>query len=264
MKYELIALDLDDTLLNSEKKITPRAKAAVVAARQAGVRVVIATGRAYGSLLQFSDQLGGRDYAISLAGGMVTDPAGRVIIGQYLPPEVTWMLMNWAVCRGIYFQVYTEKGFSYPRRTGFTEMYEKGGGFAGHLEPDLPSRLDLMAGKLLLICDESLADEYRSALESDFPALLVEKSAPFFVEISTREASKGNALRQLAARLGVPREKVMAIGDSEIDRSMVEWAGTGVAMANAIPEVIRLADHVAPSCDEDGVARVLEELVLDD
>lgn len=262
MEYELIALDLDDTLLNSEKKITQRAKDAIAAARKKGVRVVIATGRAYGSLLQFADQLGERDYAISLAGGLVSDPAGNTVISMCLDPEVTWMLMNWAVCRGVYFQAYIGTGFRYPQRTRFTDMYETGGGFAGELEPGLASRLDVEAGKILYICDEDRTDGCRRILEGTFPGLSIEKSSPVFLEISRKEASKGNALRLLAALLGIPREKIMAIGDSEIDQSMVAWAGMGVAMANAIPEVKAVADHVAPSCDEDGVARTIERFVL--
>lgn len=262
VKYELIALDLDDTVLNSKKEISQRTKKAIEDARATGARVVVASGRAYGSLKRFADELTIQDYAISLAGGVVHDATGNVIHGVYLDPEIAWMVMNWCASRGVYYQVYTAEGFFYPRRAIYSEKYERVGGYAGHEDPSLPYRHDLALGKILVICEVDEAQELRAALERDFPALSIDQSAPFFLEISDKTASKGDALRYLAEHLGVPREKVLAIGDSEIDETMIQWAGMGIAMKNSVPAVLEVADYVTDTNDEDGVATALDKFLL--
>lgn len=88
------------------------------------------------------------------------------------------------------------------------------------------------------------------------------RSAPFFYEILHSEASKGNAVRQLAQLLGIEQAEVMCIGDNGNDLTMIEWAGCGVAMANAIPEVLEAANFQTRSNNEHGVAHAIHELVL--
>lgn len=88
------------------------------------------------------------------------------------------------------------------------------------------------------------------------------KSSPFFYEILHPAASKGNAVRQLADLLGIAKEEVMAIGDNGNDLTMIDWAGCGVAMGNAIPEVKASANYETKSNNENGVAHAIQELVL--
>ena len=88
------------------------------------------------------------------------------------------------------------------------------------------------------------------------------KSTPFYYEIMNKNASKGNALAKLADHLGLNKDEVMAIGDNENDLTMLEYAGIGVAMKNAIPIVKEVADVETASNDEDGVALVVEQYVL--
>lgn len=262
VRYELIALDLDDTVLNSKKKISKRTKQAIEDTQVAHVPIVVASGRAYGSLKRFADELGIQNYAISLAGGLIHDPDGNVIHGVYLDPEIAWMVMNWCASRGVYYQVYTEEGFFYPRRVTYSEKYERVGGYDGHEDPSLPYRHDLKLGKILVICEEDQTQGLKAALERDFPALSIDQSAPFFIEISDKMASKGEALCYLAEHLGVPQSKVLAIGDSEIDVTMIKWAGMGIAMKNSVPAVLEAADYVTDTNNKDGVAKALDKFVL--
>lgn len=262
MDYELIALDLDDTVLGPDKKISDRNRSAVRAALAAGVRVIIASGRAYLGVRRFRDELGLRDYTISTGGSVTMDPDGRVFDTDPIDPETTHGVMQWAMERGIYFQVYTGEGFMYRKRTAHTDRYEYNNGFRGILTKDLPERQDIAAGKILFIDSAENISRWGRELAEVYPSLLIQTSHPTFLEISSRAASKGAALERLARHLGVPREKVMAIGDSEIDRSMIEWAGLGVAMENAAADIRAEADWVTGPSSQDGVADAIERFVL--
>ncbi|MBD5560269.1 MAG: HAD family phosphatase [Clostridia bacterium] len=262
MDYRLIALDLDDTLLDSSKRISRRNREAIDAVRIKGAHVVIATGRAYGALTQFRDTLGLHDYSIHIGGALISDPDGRLIYGDYIAPESVRSIMEWAVKRGIYFQVYTDRDYRYLQRTVHTENYERNVEFAGIEDPDLLTREDLRAAKILLIDTEKTVPEFRRELSPQYPDLSFETSMPWFLEISNRSASKGNALRYIGRHLGIPAEQTAAFGDSEIDLSMIEYAGLGAAMANAAPEIRAAADVVVPSNTDDGVAWGLEKYCL--
>lgn len=262
MDYRLIALDLDDTLLDSSKRISERNRQAVAAAAAAGKRVVIATGRARGALLQFEKALGLHDYTIHIGGALISDPDGNLIHSDYIDPGSARSIMQWAVDHGVYFQVYTDRDYRYLERTQHTENYEKAVEYAGVRDPDLLTREDLRVAKILLIGTAETVPGFRSALKDQYPDLSFETSMSWFLEISNRTASKGNALRLLAEHLGIPRDETAAFGDSEIDLSMIEYAGLGAAVANAAEEIRRAADVVVPANTEDGVAWGIENYCL--
>lgn len=263
MDYNLIALDLDDTLLDSDKKVSERNRQAIAQARDQGAHVVIATGRARGALVQFEKALGLHDYSIHIGGALISDPDGELIYGNYIDPEAARSIMQWAHSKGVYFQVYTDKDYRYLKRTQQTENYENAVEFKGVEDPDLLQRTDLPVAKILLIDTEETIPEFRRELSALYPELSFETSMSWFLEISSRTASKGNALRFLGERLGIPREQTAAFGDSEIDLSMIEYAGLGMAVANATDEVRSAADAVVPANTEDGVAWGLEKYCLD-
>ena len=264
MQYELIALDLDDTLLDPDKRISKRNLAAVTAARDAGVHIIIATGRAYAGIGGFTKELGLRDYAIVTGGAAIMGPDGNVVDMQPVSESVTHQVMEWARSRDIYFQAYMDGTFWYETPTQYTSLYEKWNGYRGVHVPDLSERRDLASAKLLFIGTPEETQERRAAMHDAFPDLSLEVSDPRFLEISNPAASKGSALLRLGEQLRVPPGRMIAIGDSPIDRSMIEAAGLGVAVQNAVPEVLEAADLVTASCTEDGVAKVIEEYVLAD
>lgn len=263
MEYKLIALDLDETLLNRERTISERNRAAVKRAQEAGVQIVLASGRIYDSMLPFRKRLGlAGSYTISTGGAVLTAPDGSIAATFGMDPELTWALMNWAAQRGIYFQVYTEKEFLYQRRTRRTDDYERVGRLRGREDPELLCRHDIHAGKVLYLDTPEKLSVVRREVERAFPGIAVETSHPTLLEMSRTDASKGNALKKLGQILNIPREQMIAMGDSEIDRSMIRYAGLGVAMENAKPSIKALADYVAPANTEDGVAEVIDRFIF--
>lgn len=262
MAYNLIALDLDDTLLDADKNISSRNLAAVRDAQAEGARVIVASGRAYRGVLPYLQALGLHDYTIATGGAVTMNPDGTVAETDPISPQVTQAVIAWAIENGAYYQVYSGDGFMYPKRTRYTDRYEANNGFTGVHTPDLAARTDIAAGKILLIDSAQNIDRWGRQLRAQFPSLLIQTSHPTFLEISSAHASKGAALARLANRLGIARENVMAFGDSEIDRSMIEYAGLGVAVENATEDVRRSADYITESAGSDGVAAALEKFVI--
>lgn len=263
MHYDLIALDLDDTLLDKQKNISSRNRQAVAAAHAAGAHIVIATGRAYGALLQFARDLGIEDYSIIIGGALVADPKGSIVYGNYIEPPQAHAVMQWAADHGVHFQTYTDSGFVYLQHNQYTDNYEKTVGFKGSADPDLLDRTDMRAAKILFIDSPENIQTFKHDIADLFPGLTAQTSEPWFLEIMNETASKGQALKWLGELLHVPRRRIAAFGDSEIDVSMIEYAGLGVAVANACPQALAAADVVAPSCDENAVAWGIEKYVLE-
>lgn len=262
MKYQLIALDLDDTLLNGEKRISFRNREAIADAKRKGAHIILATGRAYGATTQFQEMLQLHDYLIHIGGALIADPAGTIIYGEFIEPASVRDILNWADAHNVYFQVYTDHDYRYREYTDNTAAYEKAVNYNGILDPDLLTRDDLSVSKILIIDSPEKVVTYKETLSQLFPELSFETSLNNFLEISSKRASKGNALKWIAAQLKIPREEVAAFGDSGIDRSMIEYAGLGIAVDNAQRDVREAADVIAPSNEEDGVAWGLENYCL--
>lgn len=262
MAYKLIALDLDDTLLDSEKHISKRNREALASARAKGARIILASGRAYPGVSGFNEILGNKDYTIVCGGGQVADPDGKVIYSAYLSPITTKQVMRWAVTHGVYFQVYTDDGYFFLQRNDYSDYYEKLCGYSGIEDPGLMNTEMILAAKILLIDTEEKLEEYRSELSAMFPELVIKKSQSDFLEIMDPAATKGKALEYLAKKLGIEKEQVIAVGDSEIDESMIRWAGMGIAMENAVDACKEASNDITGSCNADGVALAVEKYIL--
>ncbi len=142
------------------------------------------------------------------------------------------------------------------------------GGYADdHLRQvgDLSRFLERGPQKLVFVNEPQVTSRLLVDLTARFGAVLqVVQSFPRYVELTHRDVSKAKAVEWLATRWGIPRKQVIAIGDQGNDCSMIEWAGLGVAMGNAIEDVKAVADYVAPSAEEDGVAAVIDRFILNE
>lgn len=263
MAYKLIALDLDDTLLDCEKNISKRNIEALAAAREKDVRIILASGRAYPGVCKFNKILNNEDYTIVCGGGQIADPSGKVIYSAYLSPLTTKQVMRWAVTHGIHFQVYTDDGYYFLHKNDYSDYYERLCGYGGYEAPNLMDTEMILAAKVLLIDTPEKLEECRSELSVMFPELIIKKSQSDFLEIMDPEATKGNALAYLAKKLEIDQQQVIAVGDSEIDESMIRWAGMGIAMENACEACIEAANYVTGRHDEDGVAQAVEKYILE-
>jgi hypothetical protein len=265
----LVAIDLDDTLLRSDLTISERTVAVLRQVRVRGVVVTLSTGRMFSSARPFAERLEFDVPLITYGGALVKNAGtGEVLYNRPLEPEVARQVIRFARERKVQANFYLLNGDDdelYAELvTPWGKDYDRFSRVPLHRVPDLEALLEEGNPlKLLLIDDEPAADrcllELRELLGKQ---VHIAKSKPRFVEVDHPEATKGRALQELAAWLQVERSQILAVGDNYNDIEMLEFAGLGIAVANAPPEVRRLAGHVTASNDEDGVAQALERFVL--
>ncbi|MCR4400570.1 MAG: Cof-type HAD-IIB family hydrolase [Syntrophomonadaceae bacterium] len=264
-RIKLVAIDLDDTLLDSRLRIPPAAAEAIARARRRGVHITLATGRMFASALPYALQLGVDLPLISYQGALVRHVlSGEELVSRKVDPgagrQALARLREW----GLHVQAYWDDRLCMEALTPEGEDYAR---LAG-VTPLLVERLeDVVEGGTFKLLAVSYQVERLAALEArlqrEFASrLYVTRSKPHFLELMHPEATKGRALAAVAAHLGVERAQVMAIGDSYNDIDMLRWAGVGVAVANAPEAVRRAADLVTLSNDDGGVAHAIVSLVL--
>lgn len=270
MRWKILALDLDGTVMAEGERISPAVLESLRAAEQRGVRVVLATGRADGPARRYVAQLGLTTPIICYHGAMICDPqTGHVIHEELMPAELAARVMEWGHQRDRHLLLFADGRLWIREMRYAQEIYDRWMGLPLQERPALEQAL--RAGeiqrvhKLIDLIPESesesqsLAPAWREAFGG---ALQVMRSHSRFIELTPLHASKGRALAWLAQRWGVPRAQVIAVGDAENDLSMIEWAGLGVAMGQAAAYIRAAADWVAPSVEEDGVAEVVRRFVL--
>lgn len=262
-KIKLIAIDLDDTLLKNDLTISPRAKKAISRAAAAGTAVTLATGRMYASALPYACELGLNLPLITYQGALVKYASGEVVYHQPLPLSLTRKLLKFILPYGYHLNVYIDDELYMEKDSPEGQRYLRVSKVPVHLVENLPQMIDRDPTKLLIIAEEPQLDALAADLRAAFGATVnITKSKPHFLEIGHRKATKGLALKRLASSMGLRSARVMAIGDSWNDIDMLKYAGIGVAMANAAPEVKEAADYITCNNDDDGVAEAIEKIVL--
>ena len=267
MSYQLLALDLDGTILANDLVILPEVAAAVGAAQARGIHVTLATGRMYGSTLPYAERLGIRDPLICYQGGMIRDPLTHEIYAHTtMPGELAAEAIELLEQVGIFVIAYVDERMCVAQRTPELENYLRWHpeGIEVVIAPDLAAHMvSNPPTKLLFTAPAEVVEREMLRLAAHFgDRLAVMRSHAIFGELTAPGISKGSALKTLAARLGIPREQVVAIGDHENDLPMIAWAGLGLAMGNAIPAVRAAADAVIPPVEEAGVAWAIERYLL--
>ena len=263
MSIKLVAIDLDDTLLDSGLKIADNCLQAIAQLQQKGILVTLATGRMYPSALPYARQLKVDVPLITYQGALVKNSLSEEILYFHpLPSQPATEVINFFRQAGVHYHSYQ---ICMESLTPEGRYYESISGIKPVLVDDLLSicssgkAMKIMGvtrnEELLLSMEQQLKDRYGVSLN-------ITRSKPFFLEVMAREANKADALRVVAAHYQVERHEVMAIGDSYNDIEMIEWAGVGVAMGNAWEAVKEVADFVTCSNDEEGVAEALRKYIL--
>jgi Cof subfamily protein (haloacid dehalogenase superfamily) len=265
----LVATDLDGTVLPTAQTdevaptFTPRMAETIARVRAAGAHVVAVTARSPRSGAPLARRLGMAGPAICGSGSIHFDlDTDRITSMNVLDPDVGCELIEGLRARFPGAAFAAEQGLAFARESGYPKSF---------FTPDPHHEGDAIGfvrrggtTKLAVRHAETPVDDlFRTATELASMRASTELTGGRWVGMLHPEATKGAALAALCARLEIEPHEVVAFGDHLPDASMLRWAGLGVAVANAEPALLALADRVAPSCDEDGVACVLEEL-LDD
>ena len=259
----LVASDLDGTLLRSDGSVSERTRAALSAAREAGLEVVLASARPPHWLSEIAADVGTGDLAICCNGAVVHDLRERRTVHHFaLPAPVAERVVRAlrAVAPGVAFACEREE--TAIREPAYDPLWPT---------PDMRPRTDA-----LVFVQEpvsKLVVQHPSVVQDDLHALVIDVcgedatvtiSGERLVEISAAGVTKGFALRRVCEELGVSAEEVVAFGDMPNDAEMLAWAGRGVAVANAHGDALAAADEVTGSNDLDGVAVALERLLAND
>jgi Cof subfamily protein (haloacid dehalogenase superfamily) len=271
MSYRLLALDLDGTAIELGQMPTLHVRQAVAAAGARGVRVVVATGRPYISARKFQAALEVDTPLICFQGALVKEVIGdqSTLTAEPLPEEPLAEVIALVEQRGWEFNLYSEDFIHLARMNHPESFYERWFGLPCAPVQSLTDALMIMRDrgtaplKGMFIGESALIDRLTPEIRERYgDRFAVVRSHALFSEITAPGVSKGSALAFLAHRYGIAREETIAAGDNGNDVSMIEWAGLGVAMANATPEARAVADWVAPSVAEDGVAALIDRFIL--
>lgn len=269
MKYKLLVLDVDGTLLNNEMEISKRTLAALLKVQHMGVRIVLASGRPTSGLMPLAKALelgnfGG--FIMSYNGSRVVKAGdGEVVFERRINPELIPYLEKKARKNG--FSIFTYHD-DYILTDNADDIHIRREAWLNHMkimeEPEFSIAIDFAPCKCVLVSDDGealrgLENHWKRRLDG---VLDVFPSEPYFLEVVPCGVDKANTLGVLMGQLGVTRDEVIAIGDGVADVTMLQLAGMGVAMGHAQDSVKICADYVTASNEEDGVAQAVEKLIL--
>lgn len=267
--YRIIALDLDGTLTNAQKEITPQTREALMKAQEMGVRIILATGRPPYGVVPLAEELelaryGG--FILCYNGGLIQNYATKeCIFEQKLSLEELPYLCKRSSEAGFTIMTYKETEIytenpadEYVHKASFINKMPIHQ--VAHFQTDVPAPIY----KCLIVGEPEGLHELEEQLKEEVSDRLdLFRSMPYFIEVVPKGINKAHSLDVLMKSLGLTRENLIAVGDGWNDASMIQYAGMGVAMANAQPEVKAVADYITlRTNEEDGVAEVVEKFLL--
>lgn len=269
MKYKLLVLDVDGTLLNDAKEITKRTLSALLKIQQMGVRVVLASGRPSYGLMKVAKTLELGNYGgfiLSYNGCQIINAQnGEILFERRINPEMLPYLEKKARKNGFALFTYHDN-LILTNNSDDEHVLDEAelNDLVVIEEEEFSTAIDFAPCKCMLVSDDeaalvALEEHWKKRLSG---VLDVFRSEPFFLEVVPCSVDKANTLGALLEHLGVKREEVMAIGDGTCDVAMLQLAGMGVAMWQAPDSVKACADYITASNEEDGVAAAVEKMIL--
>jgi Cof subfamily protein (haloacid dehalogenase superfamily) len=263
-KISLVLADVDGTLVTEEKVLTERARRAVASLQSAGIRFAITSGRPPLGMAMLFDPLALDTPIAGFNGGLFVEPDLTILAQRTLPEDVARQAIDLIRQHGLDAWIYrgndwliTKPDAPHVAREAWTVKFEP------KLVPDFEGRLQQVA-KIVGVSDDH---ERVERCEADAQALFGERatanrSQPYYLDITNKDANKGAVVDFLSRRIGVPAEEIATIGDQPNDVVMFKRSGLGIAMGNASDEVKMQAAAVTDSYNDEGFAKAVERFVL--
>jgi len=272
---KVIIMDVDGTLTNSEKKISEKTKNALIKAQEAGVILILASGRPTSGLIDYAKELKMDEHhglLVSFNGSKVVDcQSNKVLFNETMSVEKGQAVLEhmkkfdikpmidkdeYLFVNDVYNCYVEYKG----RPFNVIQYESRGGKFKLCEKDDLAAFADYPLNKILTAGDpEYLKANYEEMMEPFKDTLSCMFTGPFYFEFTAKGIDKAKALDSVLIPMGYKKEEMIAFGDGHNDASMVKYAGIGVAMANAVDDLKEIADEVTLSNEEDGIAYTLKE-----
>ena len=262
--YKLIAIDIDDTLLNDQNQVTEKTKQALKAAQEAGVTITLATGRMFASAQQIAKQIELNVPIITYQGSLVkTLMDEQVLYQRDVPQEAALELLEYVKEHKLHLQLYVNDTLFGIEDNDRIKSYSKNSNIPYIIEPDFNKLINEPNHKMLIIDEPHILDSHIPILQEKLGHVLhITKSKPNFLEFMHKQGTKGEALKFIANYINCELSETIAIGDAWNDREMIQVAGLGVAMGNAVEPLKELADYITLSNDRDGVAYAINKFIF--
>lgn len=263
MKYKLIAADFDDTLAHDDLSLSERLKTAVERYQAKGGKFIIATGRMKEGIMPACRELNLKGEFVCYQGAMIADAESGEVVNKILIDNLTCVkILKYLESKKKLIHIYEEGRFLIEKSNAYSVAYSKltGVDFYENKEP-LSNYVDKTGEgliKILVMDEPENIKSFMIELQTIFPEVFITTSKKWIIEIISPLANKGIGVKWIADKYGIDSNEIICIGDSLNDYKMLEYAGLGVAVANASEELKKYADLIAPSNEEDGVAYVVE------
>lgn len=265
---KIIFLDLDGTLTNDEKKITKKTKEALIKIQEQGHIVALASGRPTPGMVPVAEELelekyGG--YIMSFNGGKIINwKTKETVFENVMDRKHIPALVKYARQNNLGLITYDDKHALVATRMDKYIALEAL--FINKIPAymmDVVRYVDYNPNKCLFTADPEISEYHERRIAEKFgDELAIYRSSDFFIEVMPKGIDKAASIKVLIEKLGIPRENTIACGDGYNDISMIEYAGVGVAMENAVDTVKEVADFITGSNNEDGIAKVIEQYIL--
>ena len=259
---DMVISDLDGTLLSPTSQISPRIRAAVEAVLKAGIRFTLASGRPKMSVMDIMQELAFQDAYIAGGGAYVEDPSQNLVIEHQVFDRETIETITFLARQCKASLLFEEPERMYLEGPDeISRLFNKMAGFPIPRVDDALAEAKTLPTKIVLVAEAEVLAALDPSLEAMHDRLSVASSYPTLRDVTPAGMNKGSALEKLSRHVGIPGDRILAIGDGWNDKSMFDIAAIGVAVANATPNVLAEADIIAPSNEDDGVAWVLEQVL---
>lgn len=268
MKYKMIVLDLDGTLTNNKKEITPRTKEALMKAQAKGVKIVLASGRPTYGIMPLAEELELKKncgFILAFNGGKIIDCSDcRTIFEQKLEETLVPLLYHAAKEAGMQILTYQGEGIvATDKNDKYVQEEARINKMPVEEYDDFLQQLVYPINKCLIVGDPAPLHQLEIKLKKELEGRMdVYRSADYFLECVPLGIDKARSLDRLITTLGITKEEVIACGDGYNDLSMINFSGLGVAMSNAADDIKAQSDYVTLSNEEDGIAHVVDKFIL--
>ncbi|MFH6968469.1 Cof-type HAD-IIB family hydrolase [Flavobacterium sp. FlaQc-28] len=266
MQYKMLVLDMDDTLLTDDHKISDLNKKVLLEAQEKGVYVVLASGRPTSAMTAYAKELEldlNDSYIISFNGAIISQAKDdQILFEQKLTVKQIHELYDYSVKTKTHIITYLDDEIISETDSEYIEVEKEITGMAHRKVASFKDYIDRPAVKCILLENPAYLKSVENDLIKTMPHLSVSMSKPFFLEAAQQGIDKAASLKLLAEKLNIHQSEIIAVGNAGNDLTMIEYAGLGVWVDNVTPELRDRADLIVASNNNNGVAEVVQKYIL--
>lgn len=264
MKYKMLVLDMDDTLLTDDHTISNENKEMLSKAQELGIYVILASGRPTPAMTSYAKELQlDNSYMISYNGAVITDlKEGKVIFEQTLTQEQIHDLYDYSLKSKTHIITYLDGKIVSETDSEYIEIEKNITGLEHNKVLSFKDEVKSAAVKCILLEEPGYLKQVEEDLKIAMPHLSVSMSKPFFLEVAQNGIDKGASIKILAEKLNILQSEIIAVGNAGNDLTMIEYAGLGVWVDNVTPELRDKGDVIVASNNNHGVAEVVRRFIL--